>query len=117
MEAKNKVINILFILTGIGISIFVVKQFLGGKSVLKMNEAEKKKFVLDAEKQLWDIRNNPKLSQEEKNIAIESINKKNEDTYTEEEKKAIADQWVKELQAGNIKLVLNQSDLGLGIKF
>lgn len=113
---KEKVLILLLSLAGVGVAIYIYKQFKT-KPILKMNDAEKKKFVLDAEKQLWDIRNNPKLSQEEKNMAIESINKKNEDTYTEEEKKAIADQWVKELQAGNIKLVLNQSDLGLGIKF
>jgi hypothetical protein len=113
---KRKVLILLLSLAGVGVCIYIYKQFKT-KPILKMNDSEIKDFVLDAEKQLWNIRNNPKLSQEEKNMAIESINKKNEDTYTEEEKKAIADQWVKELQAGNIKLVLNQSDLGLGIKF
>ena len=110
METKNKVINILFILTGIGISIFVVKQFFGGKSILKMSEAEKKKFVLDAEKKIWDIRNDPKLTEIEKNKLIETINTENEDKYTEEEKKAISDIWVKEIQAGNIKIYVSPSD-------
>jgi hypothetical protein len=113
---KNKVLILLLSLAGVGVSIYIYKQFKT-KPILKMNDSEIKDFVLDAEKELWDIRNNPKLTQEEKNKAIESINKKNEDVYTEEEKKIIADQWVKELQAGNIKLVLSPSDLGVGIKF
>lgn len=110
---KNKIINILFILTGIGISIFVVKQFIGEKSFLKMNEAEKKKFIYDAEKKISDIRNDPKLTEQEKSKAIETINKEKEDNYTEEEKKAIAEVWVKELQTGSIKLNLSPSDLGI----
>jgi hypothetical protein len=112
MEAKNKIINILFILTGIGISIFVVKQFIGEKSFLKMNEAEKKKFIYDAEKKILDIRNDPKLTEQEKSKAIETINKEKEDNYTEEEKKAIAEVWVKELQTGNLKINFS-SDLAI----
>jgi hypothetical protein len=116
MKTKNKVLIFLIALTGVGISVYIYKEFKT-KSILKMNDAEKKNFVLNAEKELWDIRNNSKITQEEKNVAIQNINKKNEDTYTEEEKKIIANQWVKELQAGNIKLALSPSDLGVGLIF
>ena len=112
---KRSVSIILVVLTGVVLSVFIYKEFQTKKSILKMNDAEKKKFILDAEKKLWEIRNNPKLTEEEKNKAIETINKKNEDNYTEEEKKAMAEIWVKELQGGNIKLKLSPSDLGVGV--
>ncbi len=113
---KRSVSIILIVLTGVVLSVFVYKELKTNKSFLKMNEAEKKKFILDAEKKLWEIRNNPKLTEEEKGKAIETLNKKNEDNYTEEEKKAMSEIWVKELQAGNIKLKLSPSDLGIGVR-
>jgi hypothetical protein len=110
LKIKNKIINIVFILAGIGISVFIFKQFKENKSFLKMTEAEKKKFILDAEKKISEIRNDPKLTQIEKEKAIQDINTDKEDNYTDEEKKAMGEVWVKELQAGNIKVMVNKSD-------
>ncbi len=106
---KRKVLILLLSLAGVGVCIYIYKQFKT-KPILKMSEAEKKKFVLDAEKKIWDIRNDPKLTEIEKNKLIETINTENEDKYTEEEKKAISDIWVKEIQAGNIKIYVSPSD-------
>jgi len=108
-----KKIDAIFIVLGlviIGGTYFVVRK---KKSFLKMSEAEKKNTILDEEKKLWDIRNNPKLTEEEKYKQINDITKKNEEIYTEEEKKARGDMWLKELQAGNIKLKLTPFDMGV----
>lgn len=108
-----KNLNAIFIVIGIaiiGATYYIVKK---NKSFLKMSEAEKTNFILDTEKKLLDIRNNPNLTQQEKNEKIEVINKKNDEIYSEEEKKAMGIKWVEELQAGNIKLQLTDLDRGM----
>lgn len=110
---KNKNTTILIIVSAIALSVFIYTQLKKRKSFLKMTDAEKKKFVLDEEKKILDIKNNPNLTQEEKEIEIKKIAKDKEENYTEEEKKAIAEIWVKELQTGNIKLNLTPADKGV----
>jgi hypothetical protein len=114
---KEKVLGGLIILFGLAICVYAYIELKPTKSFLDMSEAEKKKFTLDAEKKMNDIKNNPKLTTEEKNTAITNINVKNEQTLTEEEKKAMGDYYIKELQAGNIKLNLSSSDMGAVLRF
>ena len=114
---KEKVLGSLIILFGLAICVYAYIELKPTKSFLDMSESEKKKFTLDAEKKINDIKNNPKLTTEEKNTAITSINVKNEQTLTEEEKKAMGDYYIKELQAGNIKLNLSTSDMGGVLRF
>ena len=110
---KNTTKIILLVLTGIVLSVIVYKELKTKKSFLKMSDAEKKKFVADEEQKILDIKNNPNLTQEEKEIAIKKIAKDKEEKYTDEEKKAMAEIWIKELQAGNIKLNLSPMDKGV----
>jgi hypothetical protein len=110
---KNKNTTILIVVSVIALSVFIYTQLKKRKSFLKLSDAEKEKFILDEEKKIWDIRNNPNLTQKEKDDAIDKIAKEKEKNYTEEEKKAIAEIWVKELQTGNIKLNLTPSDKGV----
>lgn len=77
-----------------------------------MTDDEKKKYILDEEKRIWDIRNNPNLTQEEKANEINKLNKAKQE-LTEAEQKAIAEAWVKELQAGNIKMYLTPFEKGV----
>jgi uncharacterized membrane protein (DUF106 family) len=104
MKTINKM-DILALIGAIAVSIYLYKIYV--------KNAKNKKFVLDTEKKLWEIRNNPKLTQEEKYKAEEEFNKKNQENLTEPEKKAIGDQWVKQLKAGNVKLNLSTFDLDL----
>jgi hypothetical protein len=110
---KNTTTTILLILTGIVLSVIVYKELKTKKSFLKMSDADKEKFVLDEEKKIWNIRNNPNLTQQEKDDAINKIAKEKKENYTDVEKKAMAEIWVKELQAGNIKLYLSPMDKGV----
>jgi hypothetical protein len=110
---KNKNTTILIVVSVIALSVFIYTQLKKRKSFLKLSDAEKEKFILDEEKKIWDIRNNPNLTQKEKDDAIDKIAKEKEKNYTEEEKKAMAEIWVKELQTGNIKLNLTPSDKGV----
>ena len=110
---KNTTKTILLVLTGIVLSVIVYKELKSKKSFLKMSDAEKKKFVADEEQKILDIKNNPNLTQEEKEIALKKIRKDKEENYTDEEKNAMAKIWIKELQAGNIKLNLSDSDKGV----
>lgn len=110
---KNTTTTILLILTGIVLSVIVYKELKTKKSFLKMSDADKEKFVLDEEKKIWNIRNNPNLTQQEKDDAINKIAKEKKENYTDVEKKEMAEIWVKELQAGNIKLYLSPMDKGV----
>jgi uncharacterized membrane protein YukC len=114
---KQKVLGVLVILTGLAIAVFAYIELKPTKSFLDMSESEKKKFTLNQEKELNDIKNNPKLTTEQKDEAIRALNKKNMDIYTQEERKAMAESYVKELQAGNIKISFTPSELGVGLDF
>jgi len=115
----NRTISIgLIIITGIGLSILVYKELKSKKSFLKMTDAEKQKFFLEDTKKRMEIKNNPNLTPEEKVKAEEELNKKNLDTYTEAEQKAMADYSVNQLLTGQTKLLENSvplldSSLGL----
>lgn len=114
---KEKVLGGLIILFGLAICVYAYIELKPTKSFLDMSEAEKKKFTLEAEKQMNDIKNNPKFSAEQKDEAIRTLNKKNMDIYTEEERKAMALSYLKEIQNGNIKISFTPSELGVGIDF
>jgi hypothetical protein len=112
---KNKATVIILILTAIGLSVFAYKQFKKNKSFLKMTEAEKKKFVLDESVIRKEIKNNPNLTQQEKNEAEEKLNRENLKNFTQEEQKAMADYNIKNLMSGNTQLAVGSVDASMGL--
>jgi predicted Holliday junction resolvase-like endonuclease len=115
---NKNISTILVIITGVVLSIYIYKELKSRKSFLKMTDAEKKKFALDETKKRLEIKNNPNLTQEEKNKAEEELNKKNLETFTQAEQKAMADYYVNQLQTGQTKLLENSVpllDLSLGL--
>lgn len=112
---KNTTKTILLVLAGIGLSIFVYKELKGKKSFLKMSDAEKKKLVAKETATRMKIRNNPELTQQEKIEAEEKLNRQNLEKYTLEEQKAMADYNIKNLMAGNTKLLPGSVDASMGL--
>ncbi len=102
---KNTTKTILLVLAGIGLSVFVYKELKTKKSFLKMSDAEKEKLVEKENATRMKIRNNPELTQQEKIEAEEKLNRQNLEKYTLEEQKAMSDYIIKNLMAGNTKLL------------
>ena len=114
---KEKTLGVIVILVGVALAVYAYIELKPKKSFLKMTDAEKKAFIKNEDDKRMAIKNNPSLTQEEKNKAEEDLNKQNQQNYTEAEEKAMAEMYVKELQSGNIKLNLTPSELGIGLDF
>lgn len=110
--------TILLILAGIVVSVIVYKEINAlklKKSFLKMNEAEKKKFVADDVTKRMEIRNNTNLTAQEKREAEEKLNRENLKNFTQEEQKAMADYNIKNLMSGNTQLSAGSVDASMGL--
>lgn len=93
--------DIFFIIAGliiIGATFYAVKN--KEKSFLKMTEAEKKASVEEETAKRLAIQNDKNLTQQQKIEAEEAMNKKNLETITAEEAKAIVEYNMNNIKSG-----------------